>query len=87
MIGSDGRVVEQLTPREVDVLTAMSEWLTTEEIAEKLFVSVNTVRTHVRNILTKLGVSRRNAAIREALRLGLLAPDARDGLTSTIGPG
>ena len=77
MIGSDGRVVEQLTPREVEVLTAMSEWLTTEEIAEKLFVSVNTVRTHVRNILTKLGVSRRNAAIREALRLGLLVPDAR----------
>ena len=75
MTGSDGQVVEQLTPREVEVLTAMSEWLTTEEIAEKLFVSVNTVRTHVRNILTKLGVSRRNAAIREALRLGLLAPD------------
>ena len=71
-IGTDGRVVEQLTPREVEVLAAMSEWLTTEEIAEKLFVSVNTVRTHVRNILTKLGVSRRNAAIREALRLGLL---------------
>lgn len=80
MIGSDGRVVEQLTPREVEVLTAMSEWLTTEEIAEKLFVSVNTVRTHVRNILTKLGVSRRNAAIREALRLGLLVPDARASL-------
>ena len=77
MTGSDGQVVEQLTPREVEVLTAMSEWLTTEEIAEKLFVSVNTVRTHVRNILTKLGVSRRNAAIREALRLGLFVPDAR----------
>ena len=80
MIGADGRVVEQLTPREVEVLTAMSEWLTTEEIADKLFVSVNTVRTHVRNILTKLGVSRRNAAIREALRLGLLVPRVRDAL-------
>ena len=50
----------------------MSEWLTTPEIADKLFVSVNTVRTHVRNILTKLGVTRRNAAIREAQRRGLL---------------
>jgi LuxR family transcriptional regulator, maltose regulon positive regulatory protein len=70
--GTDGRLVEPLTAREEEVLAAMSEWLTTEEIAEKLFVSVNTVRTHVRNILTKLGVSRRNAAIREAMRLGLL---------------
>jgi hypothetical protein len=35
------------------------------------------VRTHVRSILTKLGVSRRNAAIREAVGLGLLAPDLR----------
>jgi LuxR family maltose regulon positive regulatory protein len=76
-IGADGRVVEPLTPREADVLAAMSEWLTTEEIAARLFVSVNTVRTHVRNIFTKLGVSRRNAAIREAFRLGLLAPDSR----------
>ncbi|MDX6326259.1 MAG: LuxR family transcriptional regulator, maltose regulon positive regulatory protein [Nocardioidaceae bacterium] len=74
--GADGRVVEPLTPRELDVLVAMSEWLTTEEIADKLFVSVNTVRTHVRNILTKLGVSRRNAAIREAIRLGLLTAEA-----------
>jgi LuxR family maltose regulon positive regulatory protein len=75
----DGTLVEPLTPRELEVLAAMSEWLTTEEIAEKLFVSVNTVRTHVRNILTKLGVSRRNAAIREAYRLGLLTSDGRPG--------
>ncbi|WP_432479932.1 LuxR C-terminal-related transcriptional regulator [Nocardioides sp. GXQ0305] len=76
--GSGGRVLEPLTPRELDVLAAMSEWLTTEEIAETLFVSVNTVRTHVRNILTKMGVSRRNAAIREAIRLGLLTSDPRE---------
>jgi LuxR family transcriptional regulator, maltose regulon positive regulatory protein len=86
-VGADGRVVEPLTPREVEVLAAMSEWLTTEEIADKLFVSVNTVRTHVRNILTKLGVRRRNAAIREALRLGLLTYDGRAVTTPThLGP-
>jgi LuxR family transcriptional regulator, maltose regulon positive regulatory protein len=62
----------------------MSEWLTTAEIAEKLFVSVNTVRTHVRNILTKLGVSRRNAAIREALRLGLLTPEPESAAASRL---
>jgi LuxR family maltose regulon positive regulatory protein len=67
-----GRFCEALTPREVEVLAAMSEWLTTEEIAASLFISVNTVRTHVRNILSKLGVTRRNAAIRQALRLGLV---------------
>ena len=61
----------------------MSEWLTTEEIAEKLFVSVNTVRTHVRNILTKLGVSRRNAAIREAVRLGLVTSNGRPVMASS----
>lgn len=70
--GGPERVVDPLTPRELEVLACMSEWLTTQEIAEKLFVSVNTVRTHVRNILTKLGVTRRNAAIREAQRRGLL---------------
>jgi LuxR family transcriptional regulator, maltose regulon positive regulatory protein len=75
--GTDGRVVSPLTPREAEVLVSMSEWLTTEEIAQRLFVSVNTVRTHVRNILTKLGVNRRSAAIREALRLGLLTSEVR----------
>jgi LuxR family transcriptional regulator, maltose regulon positive regulatory protein len=69
---SASRMVESLTPRELEVLACMSQWLTTDEIAENLFVSVNTVRTHVRNILTKMGVSRRNAAIREGFRLGLL---------------
>ena len=83
-IGADGRVVEGLTHRELEVLAAMSEWLTTAEIAEKLFVSVNTVRTHVRNILTKLGVSRRNAAIREALRLGLLTPEPESAAASRL---
>jgi LuxR family maltose regulon positive regulatory protein len=88
VIGWDGRVVEPLTRRELEVLAAMSEWLTTEEIADKLFVSVNTVRTHVRNILTKLGVSRRNAAIREAFRLGLLTSGAQGVLASShVRPG
>ena len=38
-----------------------------------MFVSVNTVRTHVRNILRKLDASRRNEAIRRALELGIIA--------------
>jgi LuxR family maltose regulon positive regulatory protein len=47
--------------------------LTTEEIAQTMFVSVNTVRTHVRSILRKLSVSRRNDAVRRARELGLIA--------------
>lgn len=65
-------VVEPLTPKELEVLTQMEALLTTEEIAHKMVVSVNTVRTHIRHILRKLGVNRRNAAIRRARELGIL---------------
>ena len=64
-------LVETLTPKELEVLGHLEELLTTEEIAVKMFVSVNTVRTHVRSILRKLGVTRRNAAVRKARELGL----------------
>jgi LuxR family maltose regulon positive regulatory protein len=65
-------VVEPLTAKEIEVLGHLAELLTTDEIAQKMFVSVNTVRTHIRNILRKLGVNRRNAAIRRARELGIL---------------
>ncbi len=64
-------VLESLTPKELEVLGHLEELLTTEEIAQKMFVSVNTVRTHVRSILRKLGVTRRNAAVRRARGLGI----------------
>ena len=65
-------VLEELTPRELEVLVHLSELLSTEEIASAMFVSVNTVRTHVRSILRKLGVPRRNAAVRRARELELI---------------
>ncbi|WP_312006704.1 LuxR C-terminal-related transcriptional regulator [Nocardioides alcanivorans] len=61
-----------LTPKEREVLGHLAELLTTDEIAVAMFVSVNTVRTHVRHILRKLGVSRRNQAVRRARTLRLL---------------
>jgi LuxR family maltose regulon positive regulatory protein len=64
--------VERLTARELEVLTHLDELLTTDEIADVMFVSVNTVRTHVRSILRKLDAPRRNAAVRRARELGLL---------------
>ncbi|HEX6075717.1 MAG TPA: LuxR C-terminal-related transcriptional regulator [Micromonosporaceae bacterium] len=70
---SGQQVVEPLTAKELEVLRHLQELLTTEEIALRMFVSVNTVRTHVRSILRKLGVSRRNAAVRKARELGLVS--------------
>jgi LuxR family maltose regulon positive regulatory protein len=65
-------VVESLTVKEREVLAHLAEMLSTQEIATAMFVSVNTVRTHVRNILRKLGVTRRNAAVRRGRELGIL---------------
>ena len=66
-------VIEPLTAKETEVLSHLAQLLTTDEIANAMFVSVNTIRTHVRNILRKLSVSRRNEAIRRARELGILS--------------
>jgi LuxR family transcriptional regulator, maltose regulon positive regulatory protein len=71
--GATPLLVEHLSPKELEVLGNLAELLTTEEIAQTMFVSVNTVRTHVRSILRKLSVSRRNDAVRRARELGLIA--------------
>jgi LuxR family maltose regulon positive regulatory protein len=65
-------VGEPLTARELEVLGYVADLLSTEEIAATMYVSVNTVRTHVRSILRKLGVSRRNEAVRRARELSLI---------------
>ncbi|RYV52713.1 helix-turn-helix transcriptional regulator [Pengzhenrongella frigida] len=73
--GAAARVVdliEPLTRKEQEVLGHLADLLGTDEIASAMFVSVNTVRTHVRSILRKLGAARRNEAIRRAWELGLL---------------
>jgi LuxR family maltose regulon positive regulatory protein len=70
-------IVIPLTKKEQEVLGYLAELLTTEEIASTMFVSVNTVRSHVRSILRKLGVTRRNEAVRRAWELRLLpSPNA-----------
>ena len=69
-------VVLPLTKKESEVLGYLAKLLTTDEIAAEMLVSVNTVRSHVRSILRKLGVSRRNAAVRRAWELELLPPDS-----------
>jgi LuxR family maltose regulon positive regulatory protein len=65
-------VVQELSDREMEVLRHVAEMLSTTEIAATMFISVNTVRTHIRSILRKLAVSRRNQAVRRAKERGLL---------------
>ena len=71
------RMTEQLTDSETRVLRYLPTHLTTHEIANELFLSVNTVNTHRRHVYTKLGVHSRHEAVDRARALGLLAPSAR----------
>lgn len=58
--------------REIEVLECLSQGLTTHQIAERLFVSENTVKTHIRHILEKLGAANRAEAVSKASQMGLL---------------
>jgi DNA-binding NarL/FixJ family response regulator len=64
--------IAQLTRREMQVLKALGEGLTNKEIAERLHMSVDTERTHMMNILSKLGVHSRLQALLFAARHGLI---------------
>lgn len=64
--------VDPLTSRELELLTELPSMRTTEQIADSLFVSVNTVKTHLRGIYRKLGVNHRRDAVVAARRRGLL---------------
>jgi len=62
-----------ISKREEDVLKLMAEGLSNQEIADKLFVSLNTVKTHSSNLFVKLDVKRRTQAIQRARELGILS--------------
>jgi LuxR family maltose regulon positive regulatory protein len=65
-------LVDPLSERELDVLRLLASELSGPEIARHLVVSLNTVRTHTKNIYAKLAVGSRRAAVRRAEELGLL---------------
>lgn len=62
-----------ITPRELEILEHIASGKSTREIAEALFVSENTVKTHASRLFDKLGVNRRTQAVHEAKRLRLIA--------------
>ena len=64
---------EKLTERETDVLRCVAEGKSNKEIAKDLFISETTVKTHVSNILMKLGVPSRTQAALYAVRIGLVS--------------
>lgn len=61
-----------LTPREHEILGLIAEGLSNREIAERLFVSENTVKTHSSRVFEKLGVNRRVQAVQRGKELGLI---------------
>ena len=61
-----------LSARELEVLQLMAEGLSNQEIAGRLFVSLNTIKTHSSNIFEKLEVRRRTQAVEQARRLNII---------------
>ncbi|MCI0706727.1 MAG: LuxR C-terminal-related transcriptional regulator [Ignavibacteriae bacterium] len=73
--------VEPLSKRETEVLALIAQGLSNEQVAERLFVSVSTVKTHLINIYSKLGVERRTQAVARAQELKLLESKPNDSVT------
>jgi DNA-binding NarL/FixJ family response regulator len=73
--GETQHLIDKLTPREHEILQALAEGLGDKEIAERLYVSTGTVRTHITSILSKFGLRSRLQALVFALRHRLVRID------------
>jgi len=66
-------LIEPLSERELEVLQYIAEGLTNREIADRLYISLNTVKVHARNIYGKVNVNNRTQAVARARELGILS--------------
>jgi LuxR family maltose regulon positive regulatory protein len=78
-------LLEALSDSEIRVLRYLPTNLTGPEIAAELYVSLNTVRTHLRHLYAKLGTHRRADTVARARALGLLAPSPHRGQAARAG--
>ncbi len=72
MQAPESELVEPLSEREIKVLQFIAEGLTNQEIVSRLYLSLNTIKVHTRNIYGKLGVNNRTQAVARARALGIL---------------
>ena len=75
----DAAIPKTVTPRELEVLELVAEGCTTAEIARALWITEDTVRTHIKRMLVRLGARTRAHAVAIAFREGLWATDSRGG--------
>jgi LuxR family transcriptional regulator, maltose regulon positive regulatory protein len=80
VVGADDTMAGPLSDRELTVLRYLASRLTNKEIAAEIFVSTNTLKTHVKRVYRKLGVSSRTEAVAEGRRQGLLYRPSGSGV-------
>ena len=80
--GDDRKMIEPLTPRELEVLRALTDGPSTPEICERLYIAPNTLRTHVQNIMGKLRVHSKLEAVAFALKNRLVEPPRAEDAVS-----
>ncbi|MGD8751807.1 MAG: response regulator transcription factor, partial [Anaerolineales bacterium] len=71
----DSEQADKLTERELEILKLVGKGLSNRNIAEQLFISENTVKYHLRNILQKTGAQNRTEAVTHAIQVGLFDPE------------
>ncbi len=71
----DRKIKELLSDREMEMLKLLATGMSNKEIADKLYLSLRTVKAHMSNIFTKMSVASRSEALVEALRKGLITLD------------